>query len=124
MQNALTAIKLITPYCYMAFINLVDAYCLIYTTLQTSEYLKFEWLGLAYKYMSRFTKLLKPVYATLAQMGYVYVVNSWTMNAEKQLCSEGLLEGKTLIEKLAFLISFSKSAFVPCKIIEFFRIYT
>ncbi len=70
-----------TPYCYMALIDLVDAYYLIYTALQTSEYLKFEWHGQAYKYVSmlngvafgprRFTKLLKPVYATVAQMGYV-----------------------------------------------------
>ncbi len=55
-------------------------------------------------------------------MGYVYVVYidvSWTRNAEKQLCSEGLLIGKTLFEKLGFLISFSKSVFVPCQTIEF-----
>ncbi len=41
------------------------------------------------------------------------------MNADKQLCSEGLLAGKTLFEKLGFLISFSKSVFIPCQIIEF-----
>ncbi len=50
----------------------------------------------------------KPVYATLAQMSYVYVgyiVDSWVMNAEKQLFSEVLFALLNCIVEFALLKS-------------------
>ncbi len=49
MQNALTAVKLMTTYCYMASIDPTDAHYSFYMASQTSEYCKFEWHGQAYK---------------------------------------------------------------------------
>ncbi len=132
MQNANTAIQLMRPFCWMGSLDLTDAYYSCYIAPSHQEYLKFQWNGKMWKFQAmpngvsvgprRFTKLLKPVYAQLAGWGYVfvgYIDDSWTMDCDYDICYQGIMAGKQLFENLGFLISESKSIFIPVQIIEF-----
>lgn len=70
MDTLRSAINLMRPNCYITII----VYC-------DRKYLKFEWMGQFYQFtcfpnglafcLRKFTKLLKPVYATLRQSGHL-----------------------------------------------------
>ncbi len=73
------AIRLMKPSCYMASIDLKDAYYSVPINKSHQKYLKFNNIlyaftcfpnGLAFC-PRKFTKLLKPVYSTLRQLGHV-----------------------------------------------------
>ena len=132
MATAQTAIQLLTPFCWQASLDISDAYYSLKMAKNHSEYLKFQWQGKMYKFVAmpnglacgprKWTKLMKPVFATLAKMGYLYVGyidDSWTMDSEKQLCTQSIFAGKTLMERLGFLVNYTKSVFVPTQVIEF-----
>ena len=65
--------------CFMASIDLKDAYYSVLIATADQKYLKFQWQGKLYKYLCftnglafcsrKFTKLLKPVYSHLRQLG-------------------------------------------------------
>ena len=71
MDSVWTAIRLITPNCYMASIDLKDAYYSVPIAKPHQTYLKFEWNNMLYKftcipnglafYHRKFIKLMKPV---------------------------------------------------------------
>ena len=75
-----TAISLIRPGCFMASIDLKDAYYPISVAEQDRKYLLFEWQGSYYQLTCLrnglscaprlFTKILKPVYAHLRELGH------------------------------------------------------
>jgi hypothetical protein len=74
MDTLETAIKMMTPGCYMASIDLKDAYYIVAIHTAYQKFLKFEFNGVLYQYTClpnglasaprTFTKLLKPVYST------------------------------------------------------------
>ena len=65
----------------MASVDLKDAYYSVPVAYCDQKLLKFEWMGQSYKFICfpnglafcprKFTKLLKPVYATLRQSGHL-----------------------------------------------------
>ena len=74
------AIQLVRPGCYMASLDLKDAYFSVPIALEQQRYLKFLWRGVLYQFQCLpmgltssprlFTKLLKPVFGHLrAQCG-------------------------------------------------------
>jgi len=75
MDSVWTAIRLMTPSCYMASIDLKEAYYSVPIAESHQKYLKFEWKNMLYQFMCfpnglaccprKFTKLMKPVFATL-----------------------------------------------------------
>ena len=80
MSLWLTTISLIRPGSFMASINLKDAYYSISVSEQDRKYLLFEWQGSYYQLTCLrdglscaprlFTKILKPVYAHLRELGH------------------------------------------------------
>ena len=50
MDNILTALKLIRPKCFMASVDLKDAYYSVPISLGDRAFLKFEWEGCYYQY--------------------------------------------------------------------------
>ena len=71
-----------TPNCYMAAVDLKDAYYSVPIAVAHQKYLKFEWGGkLQYQFtcfpnglafcQRKFTKLMKPAYAVLRQVGHI-----------------------------------------------------
>ena len=81
MDTLDAAIKMMKPGCYMASIDLKDAYYTVAIHSEHQKYLKFIFDGILYQYTCLpnglssaprlFTKLLKPVYATLRSMGHL-----------------------------------------------------
>ena len=80
MDSVWTAIRLMTPNCHMASVDLKDAYYSVSIAKPHQKYLKFEWNNMLFKFTCfpnglafcprRFTKLMKPVFATLRQLGH------------------------------------------------------
>ena len=83
METLSSVLSLITPGCYLASIDLKDAYYSILTHTDHSKYLKFFWKGQLYKSLvlpnglcsgpRKFTKLMKPSIAILRIEGHIIV---------------------------------------------------
>ena len=81
MESIWNAMQLMKPGCYMASVDLKDAYYSVHVSKKHQRYLKFSWNGKLYKFTCfpnglalaprKFTKLLKPVYSTLRLKGHI-----------------------------------------------------
>ena len=81
MDTIQTALKLMRPGCFMASVDLKDAYYSVPIALEDRKYLKFEWHGSHFQYTCLpnglacaprlFTKILKPVYSHLRSLGNI-----------------------------------------------------
>ena len=81
MDTFWTVIRMMKPNCYMASIDIKDAYYSVPIAATDQKYLKFEWKGKPYKFTCfpiglalcprKFTKLLKPAYGYLRQKGHL-----------------------------------------------------
>ena len=70
MDTLASAINLMKPHCFMASVNLKDAYYSVPVSAPDQKYLKFIWYGQLFPQWAcilprLFTELLKPVYASL-----------------------------------------------------------
>ena len=75
METLIDAIRLMTSNCFMASVDLKDAYYSVLIAKPHKKYLKFAWKGSLYAFSyfpnglascpRKFRKLLKPVYAVL-----------------------------------------------------------
>ena len=105
MDSVWTAIRLITPNCYMASIDLKDAYYSVPIAKPHQKYLKFEWNNMLYKFTCfpnglafcprKFPKLMKPVFATLRQLGHLssgYIDDSWLMGPVWDDCAKNVID--------------------------------
>ena len=80
MDTLQSVISLMTPNCYMASVDLKDAYYCVHIAASHQKYLKFEWGGKLYQFTCfpnglafcprKFTKLMKPAYAVLMTHTY------------------------------------------------------
>ena len=81
MDTLEIAVKMMKPGCFLASIDLKDAYYTVPIFRAHQKYLKFIFNGTLYKHacianglscaLKVFSKLLKPVYATLHNQGYL-----------------------------------------------------
>ena len=86
MESLTTVSNMVKPGCFMASIDLKDAYYSVPIATEHHKYLKFQWQGKLYKYVCfpnglafcprKFTKLLKPVYSQLRQLGHLSIAVS------------------------------------------------
>ena len=94
MESVQTALHLMKKNCFMASIDLCDAYYSIPISQQHQKYLKFCWQGQLYQFTCLpnglacapriFTKILKPVHAKLRQQGHIifgYIDDSYLQGA-------------------------------------------
>ena len=126
MDSVWTAIRLITQNCYMASIDLKDAYYSVPIAKPHQKYLKFEWNNMLYKFTCflnglafcprKFTKLMKPVFATLRQLGHLssgYIDDSWLMGPVWDDCAKNVVDKVKLLDTLGFVVHPEKSVFIP-----------
>ena len=81
MDTLEVAVNMMRPGCFMALVDLKDVYYTVPIHPSDQKYLKFCFDGVFYKYTCLpnglasapriFTKLLRPVYATLRNMGHL-----------------------------------------------------
>ena len=104
MENLKTAISLIEKDCFMASIDLKDAYYSVNIDVAFRKYLRFVWNGNLFQFTCLpngltsaprwFTKLLKPLFSHLRSQGYVsvyYLDDIWVMGRNESDCLENCL---------------------------------
>ena len=114
------------PHCYLASIDLQDAYFSVKVHEQFQNCLKFIWRGKHYKFVGMpqglasapryFTKILKPVMACLQAKGVSacnYLDDIFITAPSPSECMDALHETITLFQNLGFHVNLSKSNLSP-----------
>ena len=120
------ALNLVKPNCYMASIDLRHAYYSVPVLKQHRKYLRFIWKGRLFEFTCfpnglalaprKFTKLLKPVYAKLRQMGHSnsgYIDDSLLLADTIPECKLNVKDTVEVMTDVGFIIHQKKSVFVP-----------
>ena len=131
MDTIHTCVDLLTKGCFMASLDLRDAYYSVPIHGQYQKYLKFNWEDTLYKFTClpnglscaprMFTKLLKPVFSTLRKKGHVsspYLDDSFLIADTYEECVQNVRDTLTLLTKLGFIIHKDKSQLRPVQNIE------
>ena len=118
MATRWSAVRLMTPNCFMALLDLKDAYYVVPIAEEHRKYLRFYWQGCLYQYTCKpnglssapkcFTKLLKPVYSTLRQHGHLnvgYIDDSYLQDSDTKECLLNISDTQTLFTRLGFVIN-------------------
>ena len=92
------------------------------------KYFCFYWRGQKYTFTSLirglrssplcFTKILKPVYATLRRKGHIstaYIDDSCLQGRTKQQCAQNVSDTVRLLDNLGFTVHDKKSILIPTK---------
>ena len=132
MDSLNTVLQMVKSSCFMASIDLKDAYYSVPIATADQKYLKFLWRGKLYKYvcfsnglafcLRKFTKLLKPVYSHLRQLGYLavsHIDDSYLQDDDYDDCERNVRDAVKLFDSLRFIVHPEKSFFVPKHIITF-----
>lgn len=127
-----TALKLIKPNCYMASIDLRHAYYSVPIAKADRRYLRFIWKDKIFEFSALangvacaprfFTKLMKPIYARLRQMGHTnsgYIDDSLLIGDTEKECETNVHDTVFLMTNVEFLIHEQKSIFNPTQEIGF-----
>ena len=132
MDSLKTVLHMVKPGCFMASIDLKDAYYSVPIATADQKYLKFQWRGKLYKYVCfpnglafcprKFTKLLKPVYSHLRQLGHLsasHIDDSYLQGDDYDDCERNVWDTVNLFDSLGFTVHPEKSSFVPQQRITF-----
>ena len=132
MDTFQTALKLIQPGCFMASVDLKDAYYSIPLHPEHRKYLMFEWEGQYYQFTCLpnglsssprvFTKILKPVYSHLRSIGHIcmgHIDDSLLVAHSLGSCLKNIYETVNLFTLLGFTIHPVKSVLEPTQTIQF-----
>ena len=131
MDSIMTCLNLMTKDCYMASIDLKDAYYSVPVAIEDQKFLKFEWNGRLYQYTClamglacaprKFVKLLKPVFAFLHGKGYVssgYLDDTFIQGDTREICEKNVEVTIELLRRLGFYVHIDKSVTVPQQELE------
>ena len=131
MDTIETVINLLRPGCFMTSIDLAKAYFSIPVAVDDRRFLKFQWKNDMYQFTVLpnglssapriFTKIIKPVYAHLRQLGHLacgYIDDSIVMEQSADSCRDSIMFTEKLFRSLGFSINYAKSEFTPVQVIE------
>lgn len=126
MDSIHTVISMVTPNCWMASIDLKDAYYSVPIQSAYQNYLRFQFLGQLYQYTAfpnglascprKFTKLLKPPLATLRERGHLvssYIDDIYLQSETYAGCIQTVKATLKLFDNLGFVAHPTKSEFIP-----------
>ena len=132
MDSIQSVINMVTPNCFMASIDIKDAQYSLPIAPEHRKYLRFQWKGKLLQYTCfpnglaccprLFTKLLKPVYASLRQTGdeiVPYIDDSYLQGDTDQECWQSVKKTALLLQDLGFIIHPDKSVFLPKRVLTF-----
>ena len=132
MDTLQSAIRLMTPNCYMASVDLRDAYYSVPIHKDDQKYLRFCWKGRLFQFTCLpnglacaprlFTKILKPVYATLRQKGHLnvgYIDDSYLQGESVEDCQANINDTCDLFSTLGFILHPDKSVLQPVQVLTF-----
>lgn len=129
LEDHKTVARLVSHNCFMAKIDLKDAYFLVPICPQHKKYLRFYFNDHLYEYNCLcfgiscaplvFTKIIKPVIAYLREKGFmsvVYLDDFLLMGRNYDECVLNISETINILKYLGFIINFEKSVLTPSKI--------
>ena len=132
MDTISTVLNLVTKDCFMAKVDIKDAYYSVPIKISDQRYLKFEYNGNLYKFTClpnglssgprKFTKLLKPPMAALRkrkQIVSAYIDDLITIAKTFSLCFDNVKDLVGTIDSLGFVVHPDKSEFIPSQVIEY-----
>ena len=132
MDSLQSAVQLMKPNCWMAVLDLKDAYYSVPIATEDRKYLRFEHGGQLYEYVCLpnglssapriFTKLLKPALAVLRGHGVLIIVNIddiILLADDPKTLIEHIDQTMTLFKSLGFTINEEKSQLVPSQKVTF-----
>jgi len=126
METIHSIINLVTPGCWMASLDLKDAYYSVKIHPKYQKFLKFKFEGQLYQYTTyanglsscprKFTKLLKPPLSKLRLQNHIvsaYIDDLYLQSATYQGCVQTVVDTFILFDDLGFVIHPDKSQFTP-----------
>lgn len=132
METLKSALQLVKQNCYFAKIDLKDAYFSVGIHPQSRKFLKFIWQAKLYQFTCLanglspaprlYTKLLKPVFATLRKLGHSnvpYIDDSLLQSDTQDSCVQNVTDTVSLMDKLGLTVHPDKSVINPVQCIEF-----
>ena len=130
METLDTCLQLMKPNCFMASLDLKDAYFSIPVHQNSTKYLKFQFQGQTFKFLALpqgfkdspriFTKIMKPVLAHLRLHGInasIYIDDIFIQADSFATCSEHVEYTINFIKNLGFSFS-DKSAPIPNQVLR------
>jgi len=132
MDSFTSAVRLITPNCYMASIDLRHAYYSVAVNEKDQSFLQFKFQGKTFHFTCLpnglsscprdFTKICKPIFATLRSLGVAivgYIDDSFLQADSYAECTDNVKLSVNLFESLGFIIHPVKSVFKPTQELTF-----
>ena len=132
MDTLWSAVRLMTPQCHMASLDLKDAYYSVPIADEHRKYLSFYWKGQLFQYTCLpnglssapryFTKIVTPVYSTLRKRGHLnvgYIDDSYLQGSNESECALNVADTRALFTDVGFVISEEKSVTTPIQLIVF-----
>ena len=132
MEDSRSVVKLMTKGCFMATIDLKDAFYMLPMAIEYCKFLKFQYLGQLYKFVCLpfglniapyvFTKVMKHAMGALRQAGHVSVIyldDIWCTGFSSENCLSNIQSTIALLRTLGFIINLPKSNLIPCHQIKY-----
>ena len=126
MDSLNTILKLLDKDCFMASLDLKDAYYSIPIRKSDRKYLRFYWQDNLYQYTClpnglssgprKFTKIMKPALSTLHIRGHIvsgHLDDFYLQGKTQHDCSLNLIDTIKLFTQLGLLVHFDKCTFLP-----------
>ena len=126
MHGLKEILKLVERNCYMAVLDIKDAYYSIPVEERFQKYLKFVWKGVLYQffmlpnglspYSRWFTKMLKPHLAESRELKYdipAYIDDMYLQDNTKTKCVSNIVATIKNLRSLGFTIHTGKSNLIP-----------
>lgn len=126
LEDIRTACKLMSPHCYMAKIDLRDAYFSLPLHPDSKKFLRFKFQDKLYEFNCipfglctapfLFTKLMKPVCTYLRTRNIIltsYLDDIIFFNSSKHQCSKNVELACKLLQDLGFVVNYEKSSLIP-----------
>ena len=127
-----TAKDMLRENCWMASVDLRDAYYSVRVHEEDRKFLRFKWQGITYQFTCMpnglacaprfFTKLLNPVFAQLRSNGhetFQYIDDSFVVADTKEECFHSVTVLCELLQTLGFVIHEEKSILEPKQNLDF-----
>ena len=132
MDSLKSVTDLMTQGCFMASVDIRDAYYTVPIAMEHQTYLKFAWRDKLYQYTCLpnglasapriFTKLLKPVFTILRKKGHLsssYIDDCYLQGESYDECYDNVQDTVLLLQELGFPIHDEKSVLIPSQILTF-----
>ena len=132
MESLKQVIQMMKPGCFMASLDIRDAYYTVPIHSTHQKYLKFSFNGQLFQFTCMpnglacaprlFTKLLKPVYGSLREQALLsvgYIDDSYLQGDTQTDCQHNVDTTSQLFAKLGFWLHEDKSVFTPTQQLEF-----